>query len=182
MLWYKKFDYNMKNDFKIMCKEYTENFQHEPFWTYKSVQDSKMWNIPPLGEKRKRLFDVVDYVTIQNMRNLKDQIKEVTGLRCQGDHSVDCIWRFDKNFKHCPVHIDEGGEHTGSVVTTISGNFKLHLHEEDKPDAKILDTVDVEGLIALNNTEFAHSVEGQGDLLVIGVDHNMNPKEYFANE
>ena len=51
MLWYKKFDYNMKDDLKVMCNEYTEQFDHEPFWTYKSVANSKMWIIPPLGEK-----------------------------------------------------------------------------------------------------------------------------------
>ena len=26
MLWYKKFDYNMKDDLKVMCNEYTEQF------------------------------------------------------------------------------------------------------------------------------------------------------------
>ena len=181
MLWYKKYDYNMKNDVRILCNEYTENFRHEPFNTYKSVQDSKMWNIPPIGENRKRLWDIVDYSLVKQFRDLKDQIKKITGLELQGETSVDCIWRFDKNFKHCPVHVDVGGEHTGTVCSTLSGNFKFHLHEEDKQDSKIIDTIDVEGLIVLNNTNFPHSVEGQGDLLVVGIDHRMNPKEYFAN-
>ncbi|SVD47931.1 uncharacterized protein METZ01_LOCUS400785, partial [marine metagenome] len=31
-----------------MCEDYTEKFDYEPFGTYKSVVDSKMWTIPPL--------------------------------------------------------------------------------------------------------------------------------------
>lgn len=181
MLWYKKFDYNMKDDLKTMCNEYTEQFDHEPFWTYKSVANSKMWTIPPLGEKRKRLFDVVDYAVLQNIRSLKKSITETTGLKLEDDSPVDCIWRFDEKFTHCPIHTDAGGEHTGSVVAKISGNFKLHLHEKDEENSKIVETIDIEGLIALNNTVYPHSVEGQGDLLVFGADKDMVPEEYFAN-
>ena len=67
------------------------------------------------------------------------------------------------------------------MVAKISGNFKLHLHEEDKENSKIVETIDIEGLIALNNTVYPHSVEGQGDLLVFGADKDMVPEEYFAN-
>ena len=76
---------------------------------------------------------------------------------------------------HCPIHMDSGGEHTGSVVTSVSGNFKIHLHKEDTPNSPILETINVDesNLIALNNTKYPHSVEGQGDLLVLGT------KEYF---
>ena len=39
--------------------------------------------------------------------------------------------------------------------------------------------MDESNLIALNNTKYPHSVEGQGDLLVLGTDKNIKPEEYF---
>ena len=51
-----------------------------------------MWTIiPPLGEKRKRLFDVVDYAVLQNIRGLKKSITETTGLKLEEESPVDCI-------------------------------------------------------------------------------------------
>ena len=41
----------MKDDLKVMCNEYTEQFDHEPFWTYKSVASSKMWNYSTIKKK-----------------------------------------------------------------------------------------------------------------------------------
>lgn len=183
MLWYKKFKINMPDDLKSMCDDYTRKYKHEPFWTYKSVADSKMWTIPPLGENRKRMYDDVSLEILEKINILKQSITAITNLKLEQETPVDCIWKFDENFNHCPIHTDVGGEHTGSVVASIFGNFKIHLHTEDVVGAPIIEsiTIDESTLIALNNTEFPHSVEGQGDLLVFGADKNMRPEEYFAN-
>jgi|TARA_B100001245_G_scaffold151844_1_gene113692 hypothetical protein len=179
MLRYKKFKVSMPSNLKSMCEEYTEQFDCEPFWTYKSVADSKMWTIPPLGKDRRRMYDKISNEVLEQIVNFKQHITEITKLKFS--EAVDCIWRFDKNFTHCPIHTDTGGEHTGSVVTSISGNFKIHLHKEDTPNSPILETINVDesNLIALNNTKYPHSVEGQGDLLVLGTDKNIKPEEYF---
>jgi len=179
MLRYKKFKVSMPSNLKSMCEEYTEQFDCEPFWTYKSVADSKMWTIPPLGKDRRRMYDKVSNEVLEQIVNFKQHITEITKLKFS--EAVDCIWRFDKNFTHCPIHTDTGGEHTGSVVTSISGNFKIHLHKEDTLNSPILETINMDesNLIALNNTKYPHSVEGQGDLLVLGTDKNIKPEEYF---
>tara|TARA_B100001057_G_scaffold424918_1_gene447971 strand:+ start:131 stop:685 length:555 start_codon:yes stop_codon:yes gene_type:complete len=184
MLWYKEFKNNMPQDLKSMCIEYTQKFNHEPFWTYKSVANSKMWTIPPLGENRRRMYDEVPTQVLENISNFKKMITDITKLELENDSPVDCIWRFDENFTSCPIHTDAGGEHTGSVVTSVVGNFKIHLHVDDFPNSPIIDSVDVNesNLIVLNNTVYPHSVEGQGDLLVFGAEKYMKPEEYFKNE
>lgn len=178
MIWSKEFYVDMPDNLKSVCEDYVKQFDHEPPFTYKSVVDSKMWVIPPLGRNRKRLDDGGANDRLANVRAL---VSQVTGLALEERTPVLAIWRFDKNFSHCPVHIDDGGEHTGSVVTCISGDFKLHLHSEDKPDSPILKTIDIHRskLVALNNTVFPHSVEGQGDLIVFGTAKQTNPEEYF---
>ena len=178
-MWYIEFKVSIPSNLKSMCEEYTEQFDCEPFWTYKSVADSKMWTIPPLGKDRRRMYDKISNEVLEQIVNFKQHITEITKLKFS--EAVDCIWRFDKNFTHCPIHTDTGGEHTGSVVTSISGNFKIHLHKEDTPNSPILETINVDesNLIALNNTKYPHSVEGQGDLLVLGTDKNIKPEEYF---
>lgn len=159
---------------------YTRSFQPEPPWTYKSVADSKMWVIPPLGKDRVRLDDngASDYLA-----DVRAKVTEITGLALEEKTPILAIWRFDKDFPKCPVHIDEGGEHTGSIVTCINGEFKLHLHAEDAEDSPIIETVEINStkLIALNNTEFPHSVEGQGNLIVFGTAKETNTEEYFKN-
>jgi len=172
-MWYKEFKVSIPSNLKTMCEDYTEKFDYEPFGTYKSVVDSKMWTIPPLGKDRRRMYDKVSNEVLEQIGKFKQYITEITKLKF--GEAVDCIWRFDKSFTHCPIHMDSGGEHTGSVVTSISGNFKIHLHKEDTPNSPILETINVDesNLIALNNTKYPHSVEGQGDLLVLGT------KEYF---
>lgn len=173
----------MPNDLKPMCDDYTKKFKHEPFWTYKSVADSKMWTIPPLGENRKRINHTLLKLYLKKINALKQSITAITDLKLEQQSRVDCIWRFDENFNHCPIHIDAGGEHTGSVVASIFGNFKIHLHAEDVVESPIIESIaiDESTIIALNNTEFPHSVEGQGDLLVFGADKHMKPEEYFAD-
>jgi len=178
MIWAREFSVDMPSVLKTVCELYTETFEHEPLNVYKSVADSKMWVIPPLGENRIRLDDGGANDSLVNVRKL---VTDITGLALEEKTPILAIWRFDEVFTHCPIHIDDGGEHTGSIVTCISGSFKLHLHEEDKPDSSIISSININEnkLVALNNTVFPHSVEGQGDLIVFGTSKQTNPKEYF---
>jgi|TARA_B100001094_G_C18037851_1_gene723497 hypothetical protein len=180
MNWYKRYKADMPKDFKQICEDYTKKYSPEPAYRYKSVEDSSMWTIPPLGENRVRL-DVPESTQINHVIKY---VSNVTELNLEHDMPFTCIWRFDDNFKKCPVHVDNGGEHTGSVVTCISGKFKLHLHEQEDNDSDIIETIDIDEttLIALNNTKFPHSVEGKGDLVVFGPDKKIKPEEYFADE
>ena len=88
-----------------------------------------------------------------------------------------------KSFRIVLFTSTSGGEHTGSVVTCISGNFKIHLHAADEPDSPIIESVNINGqtLVALNNTVFPHSVEGIGDLVVFGTAVKTDTKEYFKD-
>jgi hypothetical protein len=183
MLWYKKFKISMPQDLKDVCKTYITQYDHEPFWTYKSVADSKMWTVPPLGPNRVRLYEVVPNETLEQFNKIGELVTGISKLDVKNDLPVVTLWEYDEKFTQCPVHIDGGGEHTGSLVCSITGNFKLRLHSKDEQDSPIIDTVDVDEstLLALNNTKFPHSVEGQGLLLVFGTDKKMNPQEYFAD-
>tara|TARA_B110000977_G_C11052929_1_gene482982 strand:- start:430 stop:1008 length:579 start_codon:yes stop_codon:yes gene_type:complete len=180
MKWFKKFNVNMPSILKSVCNNYIKAFDHEPLWVYKSVADSKMWVIPPLGENRVRLDDGGASDSLTNIRSL---VSDITGLTLEEKTPILAIWRFDKNFSKCPIHIDIGTEHTGSIVTCISGNFDIHLHAKDEPDSHIIETVSLDdsNLVALNNTVFPHSVEGEGTLIVFGTDKRTNPEEYFRN-
>jgi hypothetical protein len=173
----------MPQDLKDVCKTYITQYDHEPFWTYKSVADSKMWTVPPLGPNRVRLYEVVPNETLEQFNKIGELVTGISKLDVKNDLPVVTLWEYDEKFTQCPVHIDGGGEHTGSLVCSITGNFKLRLHSKDEQDAPIIDTVDVDEstLLTLNNTEFPHSVEGQGLLLVFGTDKKMNPQEYFAD-
>ena len=183
MLWYKKFKISMPQDLKNVCKTYITQFDHEPFWTYKSVADSKLWTVPPLGPNRVRMYDVVPNETLEQFEKMRKLVTDISMLDVEDKLPVTTLWEYDEKFTRCPVHIDHGGEHTGSLINSISGNFKLHLHSKDEQDAPIIETVNVDEstLLALNNTEFPHSVEGQGLLLVFGTDKKMKPQEYFAD-
>lgn len=178
MIWAKEFKVNMPQNLKLVAEDYIRNYDHEPFNTYKSVANSKMWVIPPLGNNRIRLDDGGANNKLSNIRQL---VTNITELTLEEKTPILAIWRFDSKFKHCPIHIDSGGEHTGSVVTCISGSFKLHLHKEDKPNSPIIESLNItkDKLVALNNTVFPHSVEGQGDLIVFGTSKQTNLKEYF---
>ena len=180
MKWYKEFSVNMPQNLKSVCNSYTDVFEYEPIWTYESVEDSKMWVIPPLGKNRTRLDD---RGASDKLANIRELVTTITELYLEEETPILAIWRFDEKFPHCPVHIDQGGEHTGSVVTCISGNFKIHLHAADEPDSPIIESVNINGqtLVALNNTVFPHSVEGIGDLVVFGTAVKTDTKEYFKN-
>jgi len=183
MLWYKQFKISMPQDLKDVCKTYITQYEHEPFWTYKSVADSKMWTVPPLGPNRVRMYDIVPNETLEQFNKIGELVTNISKLDVKNDLPVVTLWEYDEKFTQCPVHIDGGGEHTGSLVCSITGNFKLRLHSKDEQDAPIIDTIDVDEstLLALNNTEFPHSVEGQGLLLVFGTNKKMKPQEYFAD-
>ena len=178
MIWAKEFDVDMPSNLKTIANNYVKSFDPEPPFAYKSVVDSKMWVIPPLGENRVRLDDGG---ANDNLINVRQLVTKVTGLALEEKTPILAIWRYDENFTKCPIHIDEGGEHTGSVVTCISGNFNLHLHEKDELDSPIIETIAINKnkLVALNNTVFPHSVEGQGDLIVFGTSKQTNTEEYF---
>jgi hypothetical protein len=179
MIWAKEFDIDMPDNLQSVCQNYMKHFDPEPPFRYKSVVDSKMWVIPPLGINRKRLDDGGANGRLANVREL---VTKITGLALEEKTPILAIWKFDENFTSCPIHIDDGGEHTGSIVTCITGKFKLHLHSEDKPGSTILETININKskLVALNNTVFPHSVEGQGDLIVFGTSKETNPLEYFV--
>ena len=114
MKWYKEFKVNMPQNLKSVCNSYTEVFEYEPIWTYKSVEDSKMWVIPPLGKNRIRLDD---NGASDKLANIRELVTSITELHLEEETPILAIWRFDGKFPHCPVHVDGGGEHTGSVVT-----------------------------------------------------------------
>lgn len=141
-----------------------KNLKHEPFYAYESTANSKMWlvqNHDPIMER------------IKNVRNLISNT-----AKCNLDFKMGyiAVWRFDEDFPQCPAHIDE--KQTGSIVSCVNGTFEIILH--DKNDLSTVDrvTVDKDSIVALNNTQFLHSVKGQGDLVVFGID--IVPGEYFA--
>jgi len=179
MKWYREFDIVMPHDLKSICESFIKKNKPEPYYTYYSVEDSNMWVIPPLGPKRERLYAA----ETEQLSGVRKLVTDTTGLNLEHDSPFMAIWQFDEAFPHCPVHIDDGAEHTGSVVTSISGDFKLHLHANDSLDSPIVESVNVPAnkVIALNNTVFPHSVEGIGDLIVFGVDNHMNAEEYFKD-
>ena len=179
MMWYKEFDIDMPNGLKSVCESFIKNNEPEPYHTYYSVQDSDCWCIPPLGPNRERLYAP----EVEQLSDVRKLVSEISGLNLDFATPFISIWRFDECFWRCPVHIDHGTEHTGSVVTSISGKLQLHLHEKNELNSPIISTIDVSPykLIALNNTEFPHSVSGFGDLIVFGVDNHTNAEEYFRD-
>ena len=179
MIWAKEFEVNMPSTLKLVCESFTDNNLSEEPWLYTAVEDSDCWCIPPLGPNRERLYAP----EVEQLSDVRKLVSEISGLNLNFATPFVSVWRFDKNFPKCPVHIDPGGEHTGSVVTCISGKLQLHLHEKNELNSPIISTIDVSPykLIALNNTEFPHSVSGFGDLIVFGVDNHTNAEEYFRD-
>ena len=170
MIWMKQFDVDMPAVLAEVCTAFTINNAPEAPWQYKSVRDSSMWNI------------WMKFPVSQRLAPVRSLVNEITGLNLDYPTGFVSVWRYDENFPVCPVHIDGGGAHTGSVVTCISGDFSLRLHSADREGSNIVHSVDVtpSTLIALNNSVFPHSVAGSGDLIVFGVDKRLRPQEYFA--
>jgi len=172
MKWFKEFKFEPLDTLSLTGNHFIDSRPPEPPFKYDSVLDSKMWTIWMDDPMEKPLFET------------RKMISEITGLNLEYEEGFLVIWRFDENFPRCPIHVDEGrgngGKHNGSVVSVLSGEFKIHLHDEKD---EIIESVDVTSntLIALNNTRFPHSVEGCGDLLVFGVDLKTEP-EIFWND
>ena len=181
MLWVKEYPFNMPDYFKDVCIDFIEHNEPEGPYQYESVQDSKMWLIwNSMNQYSDRLAQV------------RQMVRETTGANLDYDKGFTAIWRYDENFKQCPIHIDGNGyredgsegerKHNGSICTSIDGNFKLHLHHQDTKE--IADTIEItnKNVVVLNNTVYPHSVQGQGDLIVFGIDLQSNPEEFFAGE
>lgn len=181
MLWVKEYPFNMPDYFQDVCREFLENNEPEDSNQYESVQDSKMWLI--WNHNRYHSPKLVD---------IRKQILETTGANLEYDKGFTAIWRYDENFPQCPIHIDGAGyndkgepgerKHNGSICTSLTGTFKLHLHHQDTEE--IVETVEItdKKLVVLNNTVYPHSVQGQGDLIVFGIDLQSDPEEFFAGE
>mgnify|MGYP001177097048 FL=1 len=180
MLWVKTYPITIPDYFAGFCQDFTENNDPAPEGMYESVADSSMWTIWNTDQNKR-----------QQLAEFRQNIKNVTGANLDYPKGFLCIWRYDENFTQCPIHIDGQGthsgditprKHNGSVCTSIHGEFKIHLHHRDTNE--ILDSVSVttSNVIVLNNTVYPHSVEGQGDLAVFGVDLQSNPEEFFAGE
>tara|TARA_B100001057_G_C22823488_1_gene940393 strand:+ start:1410 stop:1955 length:546 start_codon:yes stop_codon:yes gene_type:complete len=179
MIWAREFLADMLPELKPICENFTKNNPPEAKGTYKAVGDSDCWCIPPLGPNRERLYAP----EVEQLSAVRALVAKTTGLNVDYDMPFISVWRFGDYFPRCPVHVDPGKEHTGSVVTCISGELQLHLHEENLPDSPIINTINVKPsrLIALNNTHFPHSVSGWGDLVVFGTDKATNAEEYFKD-
>jgi len=189
MLWVKKYSINMPAYFKTICNEYTEKHNPDPVGIYENAWDSKGWTIWNKDQKDssnhshlkiyQQLSKSDASSLAQGLTEIRQNINDITGANLEYPKGFCYIWRYDENFPKCPTHIDGPEEMAGSICSSISGKFKIHLHH--KNTNKILDTVTVtdKDLIVLNNTVYPHSVEGQGDLVVFGIDSQSNPEEFF---
>ena len=175
MKWYRKFDVDMPSEFMTVCKHYVVNNDPEPPFKYFTVGDSAMWTIWH------------DYITSDYIADARVLVSNTTGLSLGHKKGFVVLWRFDDNFKRSPIHIDigrgAGGNHNGSICTALVGDFKLHRHGNDAAQT-IIDSVELndKSLVALNNTRFPHSVEGNGILVVFGVDLDTDPEEYWRDD
>jgi len=182
MLWAKTYPITVPDYFTGFCQDFTENNDPVPVGTYESVADSSMWTIwnkNPNNYQNQALLEI------------RQNIKNITGLNLDYPKGFFCIWRYDENFTKCPIHIDGQGTYSGditpikqsaSVCTSIHGEFKIHLHHRDTNEIVDSVLVTTSNIIVLNNTMYPHSVEGQGDLAVFGVDLLNNLEEFFAGE
>ena len=119
------------------------------------------------------------FYNAEGITNIKEQLKTITGLSTMRlfsetyQHGYGSIWRYDKNFPKCPVHIDDeekmNSTHKGSLCISVSGSHEIFLHDtitKKKIKSVVIKDNDI---MFLNNREYYHSVEGNGDLCVIGV-------------
>jgi hypothetical protein len=101
--------------------------------------------------------------------NIKEQIKNTTGLNTIYEHGYTCIWRYDEEFPKCPIHIDDEAQHKGSLCISLSGYHNIFLHDIKTKEKLEKITVKDNSIMFIKNSEYYHSVEGNGDLWILGV-------------
>jgi len=103
------------------------------------------------------------------LKEVKKQLKVVTGLDTIYEHGYTCIWRYDKQFPKCPIHIDHEAQHKGSLCISLSGYHNIFLHDTDTKEKVESITVKDNNIMFIKNSKYYHSVEGNGDLWILGV-------------
>lgn len=115
----------------------------------------------------------------EGLHNVKQQLGSITGFNLLYEHGYGCIWRYDDHFPKCPVHIDYKAQHIGSLCISVSGSHRIYLHDEtthEKNESVILKN---NKIMFLKNSEYWHSVEGQGDLLIFGCEDIENRENHY---
>jgi|SaaInlStandDraft_1057018.scaffolds.fasta_scaffold32664_4 hypothetical protein len=105
----------------------------------------------------------------EGLKEVKKQLKVVTGLDTIYEHGYTCIWRYDKQFPKCPIHIDHEAQHKGSLCISLSGYHNIFLHDTDTKEKVESITVKDNNIMFIKNSKYYHSVEGNGDLWILGV-------------
>jgi hypothetical protein len=105
----------------------------------------------------------------EGLKEVKKQLKVVTGLDTIYEHGYTCIWRYDKQFPKCPIHIDHEAQHRGSLCISLSGYHNIFLHDTDTKEKVESITVKDNNIMFIKNSKYYHSVEGNGDLWILGV-------------
>ena len=105
----------------------------------------------------------------EGLKEVKKQLKVVTGLDTIYERGYTCIWRYDKQFPKCPIHIDHEAQHKGSLCISLSGYHNIFLHDTDTKEKVESITVKDNNIMFIKNSKYYHSVEGNGDLWILGV-------------
>jgi hypothetical protein len=105
----------------------------------------------------------------EGLNEVKEQLKIITGLDTIYDHGYTCIWRYDQEFPKCPIHIDYEAQHKGSLCISLSGYHNIFLHDIKTKEKLEKITVKDNSIMFINNSKYYHSVEGNGDLWILGV-------------
>ena len=162
--WHKKFkllDEQLKNVQELYSKIII-NKSDEDIWqrTKSIVQDSRTWS----------------FYTAEGIDEVKKMLEDVANLNLTYKYGYCCIWRYDESFTKSPIHIDEAAQHLGTVCIAAGLNSKFEIFFHDTETKEKLDSVIVEGnnIIVLNNSNFWHSVEGCGDLFILGAEKKEN--------
>ena len=106
----------------------------------------------------------------QGLIEVQEQLKIFTGLNTAYKHGFCCIWRYDADFPKCPIHIDDKAQHKGSICISLTGKHEIFLHDEKTKEKTESVIISDNTIIFLRNSEYYHSVEGNGDLLCLGVE------------
>lgn len=166
-----KLDNNTLHELKEICdnikvERSPEVLEEQEDCTDNIVVDSKIWIIRNHDE---------DY----DLSKIRKKLHEVTGMNLDYNQGFFCVWQYDETFKSCPIHIDSGGKHTGSLCVATTGSFQIILNDKETHEELDRITVEANDIITLNNTKYWHYVEGQGDLIVFGGDIDLDVNTYF---